>query len=260
MQPRDNLQEILIIVSCATILLSVFCYLFKKRKYKTVLNSTDEEGKYILEVTRAKLEIQRNLLRNVSWELHDNIGQLLSTAHLELSILADGENTGSRDTLSRIRELVFCSLQEIRSVSRIIKNDVVEESDLLESIKNDLSRFRKLNYFETEFLILGNPWILERNDTVFLLGIIQDFFNYSVRCAKAGKITVILVFSPNDLQITLFDDGLPAIPDKEEYDSELSAFKKTAELIDLQIKKGSVFRNRRKLKLTYPRKNIPKVD
>lgn len=250
---RDNYQDLLIILICSAILLILSYYIFQKTKAKSGLEETDEEEQYNLEITKTKLEIQQNLLKNISWELHDNIGQLLSTAHLEISMLADKENSRTRDSFYRISDLISGSLQEIRSISRNIKHETIGHFDLVESIKNDLSRIQKLNFLKTELILLGEPWTLNKNDTLFLFRIVQDFFDRSVHYSKAKKLTVILVFTPNELQITLRDDGEAYIPDEDESDSGLFILNNRAQFIGTQVKKGSVSTKGRKLKLTYPR-------
>ena len=81
-----------LIIVCSLILLAflivvVFLFVvFQKRKIKFITERNEAILKYQEEVARTQLEIQEVTLKNVGRELHDNIGQLLSVANLELNI------------------------------------------------------------------------------------------------------------------------------------------------------------------------------
>ena len=90
-----DLQESfeLLIFVCSLVLLAflilvfILFTVFQKRKIKFITERNEAILRYQEEVARTQLEIQEATLKNVSWELHDNIGQLLSVANLELNIL-----------------------------------------------------------------------------------------------------------------------------------------------------------------------------
>ena len=41
----------------------------------------------IKEIEKSKLEIQEQTFKNIAWELHDNVGQLLSVVNIQLNML-----------------------------------------------------------------------------------------------------------------------------------------------------------------------------
>jgi len=71
---------ILIIVISLIILFTVF----QKKKNFLVEKQLEEKKRFEREIAETQIEIREETLRNISWELHDNIGQLLTLAKIQL--------------------------------------------------------------------------------------------------------------------------------------------------------------------------------
>ena len=63
-----------------------YVQMFNTRKKKFTEEKRLMEEKFHLELLHSKLEIQEEVFNNISKELHDNVGQLLSFASLQLGI------------------------------------------------------------------------------------------------------------------------------------------------------------------------------
>ncbi|MDX1782957.1 MAG: histidine kinase, partial [Aequorivita vladivostokensis] len=86
-------QEKLLIVYFIAVLLFftifsiVFVIAFQRRKNKFLKDRFEAEKRYQRELADSKIEIQEQTLKNIAWELHDNVGQLLSVANIQLNVL-----------------------------------------------------------------------------------------------------------------------------------------------------------------------------
>ncbi len=70
-----------------TSLVLIFFRVFLKIKNKLLLNRIEQQQVFEPEITQAQTEAQDRTLKNIGWELYDNIGKLLSFASMQLSIL-----------------------------------------------------------------------------------------------------------------------------------------------------------------------------
>ena len=101
--------ELLIIV-CSLVLLAflmiiiILFSVFQKRKIKFINQRNEAILRYQEEVARTQVEIQEETLKNVGRELHDNIGQLISVANLELKIFS-ANNHLEKDNKLRVNPL-----------------------------------------------------------------------------------------------------------------------------------------------------------
>ena len=121
-----------------------------------MLEKLRAEQRFEDELLKSKIEIQEQTLKNVSWELHDNIGQLLSTAVMQINILGTSIDKNSSESLAEVRELVGSSLQEIRNLSKTLNREVVQNVGIVKSIEVELARFEKLNFLDTKLIIEGD--------------------------------------------------------------------------------------------------------
>src|ERR1044071_6906385 len=69
------------------ILFTFFLIFFIKDKQKQVIKEQRTRNDYEQAILRTQLEIQEQTLKNISEEIHDNIGQALSLAKLNLNTI-----------------------------------------------------------------------------------------------------------------------------------------------------------------------------
>lgn len=206
-------EELLLIVYFIVVILFlssfaiIFFITFQKRKNKLLKDKFEAEIRFGNELAQSKIEIQEQTLKNVSWELHDNIGQLLSVANMQLNILSGTLDTSAKQSVKDIKEVVSSSLQEVRSLSKSLNNEVVGYSGIETSIKNELLRFERLNNLETEINSSGEPFEIIDKDSIILFRIIQEFFSNVIKHSQATKIQVHIQYLPQELQIEIKDNG-----------------------------------------------------
>ena len=87
---REEIQLLIISSSIVlfTLLTTVFIlfYYFQKKKSEFLLDKIESELIFQSELVKSKIEIKEQTLTNVSRELHDNIGQILSVALMEMNM------------------------------------------------------------------------------------------------------------------------------------------------------------------------------
>lgn len=150
-------------------------------------------------MVQSRLEIQEQTLKNVSWELHDNIGQLLSVANMRLNILSGTIDESWQSDVRDIKEVVSGSLREVRALSRSLNNEVVEYAGLEASVKGELSRFERLKIIKTTFACIQDPFEIPQKDAIILFRILQEFFSNVIKHAKASNLDVEFRYSENEL-------------------------------------------------------------
>ncbi len=233
----------------------IFFIAFQRRKNKLLVEKFKSEQRFNEELKDSKLEIQEQTLKNVSWELHDNIGQLLSTAVMQINILSTRVDPNISDSIKDVRALVSDSLQEIRSLSKTLNREVIQNIGLEKSIQVELDRFEKLNFLETEFQITGEEITPNPKDEIIIYRIIQEFLSNTIKHAEASHLKVMLQYTSNNLSITVEDDGVGFDIESVQANSGLLNMKSRAALIDADLIYNSTPGKGVFLKLIYPFKN-----
>ena len=252
--------KIIIIVSSFVLLLilgiSITLFtLFQKKKVAMKLEQIRKDRIYEEMINKSSIEIRENTLKNIAWELHDNVGQLLSLARLELNILKSksGEN---QEKIIEVADIVGTSLQEIRALSKTLNPEFISGIGLIEAIKLEVDRFNRLNYIKSNVEIKGEPYKISNKDEVILFRIIQEFISNTIKHAQATNLLISLNYYPEELQITVKDDGKGFDVEKAEYGSGLINMRSRAELINTLFDIDS---NEKGTKIIMKYKNIPKT-
>jgi hypothetical protein len=181
---------------------------FQSKKNKYILDQLEAEKKMEEEITKSKMEIQEQSLRNIGWELHDNIGQILSTAKMQLSILKPRLPQEHHSSIGEINDLIGDSLQEIRLLSKTLNHEVIRKLGLVKSIEFELERFNKLKFLSATLTVSGDEVAIDYKDEIILFRILQEFFSNAIKHSKASTLSVLLEYLDEKLLITARDNGV----------------------------------------------------
>lgn len=251
-------EELLLIVYFIVVILLlttfgiVFFITFQRRKNNLLKEKYEAEKRFEEELTQSKLEIQEQTLKNVGWELHDNIGQLLSVANMQLNILSRSIEESSRRSVGDIKEIVGNSLQEVRSLSKSLNNEVINYSGLEASVKNELARFERLNILAPQFNTSGETYEIPQKDAIILFRILQEFFSNVIKHSKADKLEVKFEYTPTTLNILVTDNGQGFDLQNVQKSSGLLNMESRAALINTTFTIKSEISEGTYLSLSYP--------
>lgn len=255
-------QEKLLIVYFISVLLFfavfsiVFVIAFQRRKNKFLKDRYESERKYQRELTNSKIEIQEQTLKNIAWELHDNIGQLLSVANIQLNILINSAPEILHDQLKETKGIVKDSLLEIRSLSKVLNNEVVLKNGLFASLEVELERFKRLGYLNVSVEITGDPVPLNSANEIIIFRILQEFLSNVIKHARATNLFVHLDYNDKTLNISAIDDGVGFDSTITSNNSGMITMSGRAELINAEYSIFSEIGKGTKMVLKYPYRSL----
>lgn len=178
--------------------------LFQRRRQQHTLEMTDMRSRYTQELLRSQLEIQENTLRAISQEIHDNIGQMLSLAKLQLYTMP--ENCRAED-LRPTKELIAKSIVDLRDLSKSLHPDRIAEIGLMESIHHELQLLQKTGLMQTFFEVQGEMQKVAAETNVIIFRIFQELMNNAIRHSGASQLHVLMQYMGNKLLIKVADNG-----------------------------------------------------
>lgn len=217
---------------------------FQKRKNNLLQKQVDAQKRFEREIAETQIEIREQTLRNISWELHDNIGQLLTLAKIQLQ-------NATQENIAEVRETISKGLEEVRALSKLINPDVVKEIKLSEAIQLEVDRFNRLNYINSSLEIIGETKKLNPKAEIILFRIIQEFFSNTIKHSKASKLEIVLKYNEQTLEINAADDGIGYDTTSTSAGIGLQNIKSRAELINAQIETTSEINKGTRLKIIH---------
>lgn len=220
--------SLVVLISTITVLiiamLTIFLFaVFYKSKAKLLREKQLLES----EVSKSQIEIREEFMRNVGKELHDNIGQVLSTVKLQLSMSSD------RDKHEDSIALLGQSVADIRNLSKVVDPDAINSLGLIDSCKIEMDRLNRLPHMTANIDIVGTAFNLDKKVDIILFRMIQESINNSLKHSKTDKLDLTIVFDKPEIILTLRDYGVGFVSNKLDISkgSGLRNIKQRAEMI-----------------------------
>jgi two-component system NarL family sensor kinase len=187
------------------IIANLLLYYYKRKRH--FAENSRLKSEFQKELLQSQLEIQEQTLKNISEEIHDNIGQVLSLAKLNLNTLPDIEDTATQQKVHNTKELVSKAIVDLRSLSRSLDAEFIMQMGLIEAIGYELDIIRKTGTIETEINISGTQFKLDKQKELIFFRIVQEVINNIIKHAKANKILVNAIYDTDKFQLTIADNG-----------------------------------------------------
>lgn len=165
----------------------------------------------------------------IAREIHDELGQLLATLHLELSLLKNVENNSKRVEIIRrnMAELVNKAGQSVRNVAEHLRPASLELG-IIPALKKLIDNFRKHSGISCVSQLMEKSIDLDEDQTVAIFRIVQESLTNVTRHAEASRVEITLSKSAGDLIVEVHDNG------KGFDDSMGAAKKKTFGLLGME--------------------------
>ena len=204
----------IILVICASIfalviILFLFSFIIKYQK-KSIAFQTEKkvmQSAFEQELLKTQLEIQEQTLKNISQEIHDNIGQVLSLAKLHLAT-ADVNNPDSiNQKLGDSKNLISKAITDLRNLSKSLDTDAISAIGLFNATKNELELIQRAGFHHTHLVLEGVLYKLESNVELILFRVLQEVLNNTIKHAGAKNITVQFDYQSHLLTLKITDDG-----------------------------------------------------
>ena len=196
--------------SVLTGLFVVFFYLLvlqlNRRRIMHQKEMLDLKAQYEQTILQSQLEIQEQTFRNISQEIHDNIGQVLSLAKLNLNTIIPS-NTHEKILLTE--ELLGKASTDLRDLSKSLNTDKVTDLGLSEAIRHELSIIEKTTHIKkTSFTETNSENHLNKEKTIVVFRMIQEVFHNIVKHAKASSVDVDISSDEKETSIHVTDNGI----------------------------------------------------
>lgn len=191
-----------LLLSCIIILLIL---IYQKRRQQYMIEMATLKQTYEQALLQSQIEVQEATFSTLSKELHDNIGQLLSTAKMLLGI-TEINLTNPPDTLITANATVGKAINELRSLSKSLSKEWLEKFNLIENLTTEVNR---INSADVMKLQLSHPdkLLLEADKQIILFRIVQEAIQNAIKHASAKNIYVNILYENDFLKTMVKDDG-----------------------------------------------------
>ena len=233
-------KEIIIIAAIAipvtlVIIVIVLFSVFSRRKNRLLQEQEKAKKAFDRELAESQIEIREETLRNISWELHDNIGQLMTLAKIQAQMAQERP-----EMLNEVSETIGTGIDELRALSKLINPEALKTLSLQEAVSLEIERFNRLKLIAAELKVQGTVRPIESNTQIILFRILQGFFSNTIKHSRASTLKVVLNYADKYLIISAEDNGVGFDKTDNFMGIGLKNMKTRAQLINSTLKINSV--------------------
>lgn len=192
---------------CLGAFLVFFLLFYRSNKNKHILERENMKMSFQQEILHTQLEIQEQTLKNISQEIHDNIGQSLSLAKLTLNTMLPVTDEFLQEKIVNSKQLVSKAIGDLRDLSRSLDTDYVKEMGLQRAIEYELEMIQKTGTMRTGLEVEGAMVRFDKQKELVLFRILQETFNNIIKHAEATALEVAVYYRPYEMELIITDNG-----------------------------------------------------
>ena len=212
MQKLSLSENITLILGGSSILLLITLFIvmlvmaYLKRDLKHFKEKETMEADFEKQLLQSQLETQEETLNQLSIEIHDNVGQLLNSTKLLIG-LTQRSLAESPETLTMADDTLGKAIQEIRSLSKSLNKEWLQQFDFIENLESEINR---INWSKSLTIELNRPGALslKAGEQIILFRIVQEILQNTIKHANAANINIDIRENNEQLTIHISDDGI----------------------------------------------------
>lgn len=213
LQVNSDVLFIMIIIVAIVLVIAFFSvylfFLFQKRKLHLMRQQEQLRETYEQEILKTQIEIRDQTMKDVGRELHDHIGQVLTVIKIELGQMQEEPAKGAMDDrIGRTKELVSEVIQDLRSLSKTLNADLIQQVGLQQSIAHELARVNKLGLISCHLEVQGDPYTMPAEKEFVVFRIMQENLNNILKHARAKTVNTVLRYDEGSFVFSQKDDGI----------------------------------------------------
>ena len=211
---QDKYNEILIMVAAGGIAfliltgIVVFIVLFyQKHKFRHQRQLADIQNTYEHQLLTTRMEMQEQTLQLFGQEVHDNIGQLLSTTKMFMR-LAEQALPEMPPPLKNADETLSKAIRELRAISKSFNSEWLNQFDVQENLQLETDRINASGSICMVFNHSNATIPLASDAQIMVFRVVQEAIQNSIKHANANLLEIDLEVEDAAVNIEVRDNGI----------------------------------------------------
>jgi signal transduction histidine kinase len=214
-QNRESLRHFALKATAVWVALSLFVAVASTASLASLERRSERERQRAEEaeielrrLSQMLVTAQEEERKNISRELHDEIGQLLTGLRMELGTLSPhvDERTflGRLDSVKRLTE---DALRTVRNLALLLRPSMLDDLGLAPALQSQAKDFSRRLGVPVTLEVQGSLKRLSETQRICLYRVVQEALTNSARHAAASHISISLVQRDHSVEVVIRDDG-----------------------------------------------------
>lgn len=194
---------IFLLFSCFVI---AYILLYRKRRGNHVRDMTRLRTLFNEELLKSRLEIQEYTFNYISQEIHDNVGQLLSLAKIQVNLMSEAEDITDQ-MLHDLKENLSKAMTDLRNIAKSLSSDWVGSVSISEEVQREADRLNRTGMIRVAVDMEGADLQIEQRKRLILFRIIQECLQNIMKHSGATEVQIRFSSQEARLQVDINDNG-----------------------------------------------------
>lgn len=203
----QNILLLILLFFVAGSFLFAYVLLYNDRKKKHTAEKKEMQRLFDQQLLQSQFEVQEHTYSALSRELHDNVGQLLNSTKLLIGV-AQREIQNPPPVLDTANEILGNAINEIRSLSKSLDKEWLEQFRLLENISLEIKRINIAGIISASLETELEKVDLISDKQLILFRIIQEALQNVIKHSKATAVKIRISERDQELCISVSDNGI----------------------------------------------------
>ncbi len=206
-ESQKRRSQLFVSLSLFILTMLSFLLIYNRRKHKQKIIHTAELAEAEKIRFRDVFEAEEKERVRIAQDLHDGLGQLLSTARLNVAGFEDLFSENDKPDLDRSLKIIDEACNEVRSISHNLMPSALIRLGLIPAVKEVVDNINSAKTIKIEFntnieTTLGN------SIDITVYRIIQEILNNMIKHSKTNTIDLQIIKTETNLDITIKDNGI----------------------------------------------------
>lgn len=185
---------------------------------KKLLQSLEKEKKLLKRITEqqkqqleAIIQTEENERRRIATDLHDGIGQMLSSVKMNLAVVNErfehSDSIQTKSLINKSKEAIDEMTQEIRNIAYNLLPPSLEQFGLASAMEEEVKKLQASKKQSFHFYSSLNNQKLDAKVEIVLFRSFQEIINNAIKHAQADEITIQLIQHNEKIVLMIEDNG-----------------------------------------------------
>ncbi len=191
-----------LILTLLIIFIFLMLRLFIKKNVQQRVAFLQQQEAFNNSLLESQLAIKEQTLMHISEEIHDNIGQVLTLAKLELN-----SANIQHAKLDNSVEYISKAIADLRNISKSMHGHAISNIGIVQALQLEVDKLIRTGQYTVTYNA-SETTILDDKKTIILFRMFQEIVNNLIKHAKATHINIVLTESNKHLTLTVQDNGI----------------------------------------------------
>jgi signal transduction histidine kinase len=187
-----------------------------EREAKARYDEVEEARRELRRLSDRLVTAQEEERRNLSRELHDEIGQAMSAMLVELGRLEAAPDSETRsERLTSVRRMAEASVGMVRNVALLLRPSMLDDLGLVAALRWQAREVTRRSGLKVKMVADEIAEDLPDSHRTCLYRVAQEALNNCAQHSQATQVRVVVHRDQDGLSVTVEDDGIGFEPSRE---------------------------------------------